>query len=184
MRRLLQSKKWFALRWLLPVGVCLIISAGCAGIRHDTARQPVNPDWILKATKRLTTNDLWKEHNGGANIYIERGCLLETMSDYRHRNRPWMIRCSVFDQSKPEGARSLFKYYYDAIENEVRQNEPIGDATYLSKSPAMRAWVLGFCKGRFFVEVSLVEQGGGESPQGDEARRALLDFARRLAATL
>jgi hypothetical protein len=152
-----------------------------------TARKtlpPPDPDWILKATKRLATHELWKEHDGGDNIYIERGCLSETMSDYRHRSRPWTIRCSVFDQSRSEGARSLYQYYHGGVENEVREVERIGEATYLWKSATARAWGVGFCKGRFLVEASLVEEGEPGGPLSDSARQALLEFARRLAAAL
>jgi hypothetical protein len=163
---------------------CLGLLASCTRSTRPGVFPVIDSDWWLKKHKWLEKNELWKEHDGGANVYIERGCLYETMTDYRHRSRPWTLRCSLFNQGKAKGARSLFKYYYDAIENEVRVDEPIGDATYLCRSPDGHAWILGFCKGRVFVEVSLVAEGGAESPQADEVRRALFDFARRLAGAL
>lgn len=170
--------------WLSLALMCLTYLASCQWIRCDTPSQPVGPDWILRATKRLTASTLWKEHDGADRLYIERGCVSETMTDYRHRSRAWTVRCSVFDQSKPKGARSLFKYYHDGIENEVREIERIGDATYMWKSPDMCSWIVGFCRGKFFVEISLVEEGGPETRLSDSGRQALIEFARRLATTL
>jgi len=143
-----------------------------------------DPDWVLTKSRRLAANELWKEHDGGDHVYIQRGCLSETLSDYRHRRRPWTIRCSVFDQGKPDGARSLFAYYRNATENEIKGIRPVGDETYLWKSPDMRSWIVGFRSGKYFVEISLAEEGDPAAPMSDPARAALLDFARRLAVSL
>lgn len=158
--------------------------SGCTWVRHG-GRQPFSdPDWALKETRRLGADELWKEHDGGDQVYIQRGCVSETLSDYRHRRRPWTIRCSLFDQGKPAGARSLFAYYHNAIENEIKGIQPLGDETYVWKSPDMRSWIVGFCRGKYFVEISLGEEGDPNVPMSDQARAALLDFARRLAIAL
>jgi len=143
-----------------------------------------HPDWTLTKTQRLTANDLWMEHNGGAGIYVERGCVSETLADYTHRTQPWTIRSSVFDQTTPAGARALFDYYRESVDDEIRGIEPIGQATYLWKSSEMGAWIVGFCKGKHFVELSLAEKGSAGRGPSDSAREALFDFARRLAETL
>jgi len=183
MHQLLNRAPWLLRKFLL-VAMGLICLIGCSRAQQATSRQSADPDWILKKTKRLTTKELWKEHDGGDIIYIERGCVSETMTNYRHRSRPWTIRCSVFDQTKPDGAQSLFKYYHDGIENEIREVEPVGDSTYLCKLSEMRSWVVGFCKAKFFVEISLTEEGDANAPLTDSARQALAEFARRMAATL
>lgn len=164
--------------------MCLTGLASCAKTGPRTTQSSALSDWIIKATRRLAAHELWKEHDGGDQTYIQRGCLSETISDYRHRSRPWTIRCSVFDQSKPDGARSLFEYFHEGVEDEIRAVEPVGDAMYLWKSTEMRAWLIGFCKGRFFVEISLTEEGNPNAPMTESARDALIAFARSLAANL
>ena len=164
---------------LLLVGL-----TSCTLVSHGPALPSAGNDWILKDTRRLVANELWKEHNGGDNIYIERGCVSETLSDYRHQNRPWTLRASVFDQSKPDGARSLLTYYHDGVENEIKGSEAIGDAGYMAKSQMMHSWIVGFCKGRFFVEASLVEAGNESVPLSDAGRDALIAFAKDLAGRL
>lgn len=168
--------------WLLAL-IAILLSVGC-GLHRRAPTGGVEDDWLLKSTKHLAANELWKEHDGGDQIYLDRGCLSETMKDYRHRSRPWAIRCSIFEQKDAGGARALFEYYYEGIENEVRDVERIGDATYMWKSPVMHCWIIGFAKGKFFVEISLTEEGPADAPLTGEGRRALVDFARRVAADL
>lgn len=184
MQRAMGRNLWVALSWSLSATLCLACLSGCSRMRLGPSQPSADSAWVLKDRRRLAANELWKEYNGGDQVYIEHGCVSATLLDYRHRSRPWAIRCSVFDQSTPKGARALFDYYYEGIENEVRGIEPIGKATYMWKSPVMRSWIVGFCERKFFVEISLTEEGDSDVPLTDAARRALLDFAEHLAATL
>jgi len=153
--------------------------------KHAREEQALDSHWQLTARKKLAANELWKEHDGGDQVYLQRGCVSETMLDYRHRNRPWAIRCSIFEHKDSAGARSLFEYYREEVDNELSDFKPIGEASYLWKSQGIHCWVLGFYKGNRFVEVSLTEEKAESgSPLGDSSREALLDFARRLAQKL
>ncbi len=146
--------------------------------------QRASEPWHLVERRTLAAHELWKEHNGAAGLYLDRGCVSETLSDYRHAQRPWTLRCSVFDQTTSSGARSLFDYYRNGIDKEQSGIEPIGDAVYLWKSTEANAWILGFCRGQYFVEVSLAEaEENGQGPSG-AGRDALLAFARGLAQSL
>lgn len=173
---------------LLPLRLIILFAATlslcCKRPDPSPSLQASPPDWVLKSTRRMAANELWKEHDGADQIYIERGCISETMRDYRHRVRPWAIRCSIFDQKEPKGARALFDYYSGGIENEIRGIKPVGDAAYFWRSDVMRAWIVGFCRGKYFVEVSLAEEGKASAPMTDAARQALVEFAETLAASL
>lgn len=184
MQRVEGKKSRAGVSGLLAAALCLACLGGCGRVQLGRSHRSVDPAWVLENTRRLAANELWKEYNGGDQVYIEYGCASATMLDYRHRGRPWAIRCSIFDQSTANGARALFAYYREGIENEVRGIEPIGEGTYMWKSPLMRSWIVGFRKGKYFVEVSLTEESDASVPLTDSNRQALLDFARRLAGTL
>jgi len=169
--------------WLVTV-LGLGCLAGCARMGADPVTSVSHPDWAMKKSQRLAANELWKAHDGAAGMYIERGCVSETMTDLSHRDRPWVIRCSVFELRTSEGARLLYDYYHDGVEKEVQGIEPLGEATYLWRSPDLSAWIVGFWKGKYFVEASLAEKGAPGGQPDDSSKQALLDFARRLAAKL
>lgn len=163
---------------------CLFGTAGCSWLGLGGLDASVKSQWEVTATRRLAANELWKEHNGGDQIYIEFGCISETMKDYRHCSRPWAIHSSVFDQSKPDGARELFGYYREGIDDPIPDIERIGDASYLWAPSGMRCWTLGFRKGRYFVEISLSDESPTERPLTQDSRNALLELARQLADSL
>lgn len=156
---------------------------GCCwlpGGSHSTDASP----WEQTSTRRLAANELWKEHNGADQIYIEYGNVSETMTDYRHRIQPWAIHCSVFDQTNPKGAWDLFEFYREGVDDELAGVELIGDAIYVWKPSGMRCWTMGFRKGHYFVEVSLSDKSESKEPLTDASRKALREFARELAASL
>ncbi|MCX8037255.1 MAG: hypothetical protein N3D11_09475 [Candidatus Sumerlaeia bacterium] len=165
---------------LLPAVWVALAACGISKVPMHHASGP----WYLAERRVLAAHELWKEHNGAAGLYLDRGCVSETLSDYRHAHRPWTLRCSVFDLTTSGGARSLFEYYRNGIGNEQSDIAPIGDAAYLWKSAEASAWILGFCYGKYFVEVSLTETDENSKGPSDAARAALLAFACNLAQSL
>lgn len=166
-----------------------VMAMGCALILSACVRFGKNAlvdvaDWKLKSTMRLKSDELWKEHDGADQIYIQNGCRLETIRNYDHAARPWSARTSVFAHKSVEGAAAIFDYYREGIENEVEGVQPIGDRAYMWQSKVMRAWIVGFQKDNHFVEVALREETPEETPMSRDARRATLEIAQTVAASL